>query len=99
MEEHLGASEAKVSRNRSVLIGKNRLAQLAASCVTCEIANHDSGGSCQSDDDERDADVRSFHEQAMSRPINSNRGLFRLRARPFEDNRRRRVMLGVTKCD
>jgi hypothetical protein len=27
-----------------------------------EIANHDSGCSCQSDDDERDADGWSFHE-------------------------------------
>jgi len=29
--------------------------------VVRDIANHDGGGSCQSDDDERDADGRSFH--------------------------------------
>jgi hypothetical protein len=36
--------------------------------VACEIANHDSGGSCQSDDDERDADGRSFHEGVLHGP-------------------------------
>ena len=44
---------------------QNRLAQLATGRMACEIASHDGGGSCQSDDDECDADGQSFHEGAL----------------------------------
>ena len=43
--------------------------------VVYQIADHDGGASCQSDDDERDAEERSSHQQTMSRLINSNRPL------------------------
>src|SRR5205823_13176987 len=50
------ALEGAVLQSDRLKFHKNCLAQLAASRAVCETDNHNSGGSCQSDNDESDAD-------------------------------------------
>src|SRR6266496_4530765 len=64
----IGAAEAL---QRTILQGdrlklcKNRLAQPAVRGAARKIANHDRGRCYESDDDKRDPDGTSFHEDAL----------------------------------
>src|SRR4029077_19923539 len=82
-------------------LSKDRPAELASGRVAHQSADHDNDGACEKNDDKRDADVSSFHENTLyaSSAITRTPRLIRLRDRSFQDDGRQCVMFGVAESD